>query len=104
MGIPTYELNNGVHIPVLGFGVYQATPEQTVSAVGAALEIGYRHVDTAAAYGNEREVGQAIAAAEVDRDDIFIETKVWISDYGYDATLHAYDKAAASSASTRSTC
>ncbi len=94
MGIPTYELNNGVRIPVLGFGVYQATPEQTVSAVGAALEIGYRHVDTAAAYGNEREVGQAIAAAEVDRDDIFIETKVWISDYGYDATLHAFDKAA----------
>ena len=58
------------------------------------MDAGYRHIDTAAAYGNEREVGEAIAAHSVDRSDVFIETKVWISDYGYDETLHAFDKSA----------
>jgi diketogulonate reductase-like aldo/keto reductase len=87
-------LNNGVVMPALGFGVFQSPPEETTAAVETALEVGYRHIDTAAAYGNEREVGEGIRRSDVDRDDIFIETKVWVSDYGYDQTLHAFDKAA----------
>jgi 2,5-diketo-D-gluconate reductase A len=87
-------LNNGVEMPALGLGVFQTPPQETTSAVAAALETGYRHVDTAAAYGNEREVGQAVADSDVDRSEVFIETKVWISDYGYEQTLHAFDKSA----------
>jgi len=94
MSVPTFTLNNGVQMPALGFGVYQTPPDETIAAVGAALETGYRHIDTAAAYGNEREVGEAIRRSGLARDDVFIETKVWITDYGYDATLHAFDKAA----------
>lgn len=86
-------LNNGVELPGLGYGVFQTAPAETVTAVEAALRTGYRHIDTAAAYGNEREVGEAIRRSGVDRSEIFVETKVWISDYGYDATLHAFDKA-----------
>jgi diketogulonate reductase-like aldo/keto reductase len=85
-------LNNGVTMPALGFGVFQAAPEETVDAVATALETGYRLIDTAAAYGNEREVGEAIRRSGITRSDIFIETKVWISDYGYDETLHAFEK------------
>ena len=92
---PLLTLNNGVQMPALGLGVFQTPPEQTVAAVEAALATGYRHIDTAAAYGNEREVGQAIAASGLDRSQVFIETKVWISDYGYEQTLHAFDKSAA---------
>ncbi|TDD60368.1 aldo/keto reductase [Kribbella antibiotica] len=88
-------LNNGVQMPALGLGVFQTPPEETRTAVTAALGVGYRHVDTAAAYGNEREVGQAIRESGIPRDELFIETKVWISDYGYDQTLHAFDKSAA---------
>ncbi|SOD98734.1 aldo/keto reductase [Blastococcus haudaquaticus] len=95
MQIPAYTLNNGVQLPVVGFGVFQAAPEQTVAAVSTALEAGYRHIDTAAGYGNEREVGEAIRRSGVDRSEVFLETKVWISDYGYDETLHAFDKSAA---------
>jgi 2,5-diketo-D-gluconate reductase A len=91
---PTYTLNNGVQMPVLGFGVFQAEPEQTVAAVSTALETGYRHVDTAAGYGNERQVGEAIRRSGLDRSEVFIETKVWVSDYGYEETLHAFDKSA----------
>ena len=91
----TRTLNNGVEMPALGLGVFQTPPDETRAAVTAALELGYRHIDTAAAYGNEREVGQAIHASSVPRDDLFIETKIWISDYGYDETLHAFDKSAA---------
>lgn len=87
-----FTLNNGVTMPALGFGVYQAAPEETVDAVATALSTGYRLIDTAAAYGNEREVGEAIRRSGIPRDEIFIETKVWISDYGYDETLHAFDK------------
>ena len=87
-------LNNGVTMPALGLGVFQSTPEQTTAAVEAALAAGYRHIDTAAAYGNEREVGEGIRRSGIDRSDAFIETKVWVSDYGYDRTLHAWDKAA----------
>jgi diketogulonate reductase-like aldo/keto reductase len=94
MSIPTIELNNGVAIPALGFGVYQTPPDETVTAVTTALSTGYRHIDTAAAYLNERGVGDAIRQSGLDRSEIFIETKIWITDFGYDATLHAFDKAA----------
>jgi len=87
-------LNNGVTMPALGLGVFQSTPEQTTAAVEAALAAGYRHIDTAAAYGNERGVGEAVRSSGLGRDDVFLETKIWISDYGYDATLHAFDKSA----------
>jgi 2,5-diketo-D-gluconate reductase A len=86
-------LNNGVVMPALGLGVFQSPPEETTAAVEAALATGYRHIDTAAAYGNEREVGAGIRRAGLDRSDVFIETKVWVSDYGYDETLHAWEKA-----------
>ncbi|MCS6557599.1 aldo/keto reductase [Curtobacterium flaccumfaciens] len=89
----TVTLNNGLEIPAIGFGVFQSAPEETVGAVRTALETGYRHIDTAAAYGNEREVGEGIRASGVDRDDIVVETKIWVSDYGFDETLHAFDKA-----------
>jgi diketogulonate reductase-like aldo/keto reductase len=92
--IPALKLNNNVTMPALGLGVFQTPPDETRDAVRAALDTGYRHIDTAAAYGNEREVGEAIAASGLDRADVFIETKVWISDYGYDETLHAFEKSA----------
>ena len=91
---PELTLNNGITMPALGLGVFQSPPEQTTAAVGAALAAGYRHIDTAAAYGNEREVGEGIRRSGVDRADVFIETKVWVSDYGYEETLHAWEKAA----------
>ena len=87
-------LNNGVAMPALGFGVFQTPPEATRDAVAAALQVGYRLIDTAAAYGNEWEVGQAIAGSGLPREGVFIETKVWISDFGYEQTLHAFDKSA----------
>lgn len=90
----TFTLNNGVAIPALGLGVFQTPPEETTTAVTAALQAGYRHIDTAAAYGNEREVGAAIRESGIDRSEVFIETKIWISDYGYEETLHAFDKSA----------
>ncbi len=92
--VPLLTLNNGVQIPALGFGVFQTPAEQTIEAVEAALATGYRHIDTAAAYGNEREVGGAIRRSGLDRSEVFVETKIWITDYGYDRTLHAFDKSA----------
>ncbi|GAA2569804.1 aldo/keto reductase [Winogradskya consettensis] len=86
-------LNNGVTMPALGLGVFQSPPEETAAAVETALNLGYRHIDTAAAYGNEREVGEGLRRAGVARDEVFLETKVWVSDFGYDETLHAFDKA-----------
>ncbi|WP_416418897.1 aldo/keto reductase [Paenarthrobacter aromaticivorans] len=86
-------LNNGVVMPALGLGVFQSAPEETTAAVEAALATGYRHIDTAAAYGNEREVGEGIRKSGLDSSEVFIETKVWVSDYGYEQTLHAWDKA-----------
>ncbi|MFF1919806.1 aldo/keto reductase [Streptomyces sp. NPDC058221] len=91
----TLTLNNGVEMPALGLGVFQTPPDETRAAVTAALDLGYRHIDTAAAYGNEREVGHALRDSGVPRDDIFVETKIWISDYGYDETLHSFGKSAA---------
>jgi 2,5-diketo-D-gluconate reductase A len=93
--VPMLTLNNGVRMPAIGLGVFQTPPEETTAAVEAALATGYRHIDTAAAYMNEHEVGEGIRHSGIDRSEIFIETKVWISDYGYDQTLHAFDKAAA---------
>jgi len=93
-GAPTLELNNGVQMPALGFGVFQIPPEQTREAVRVALGAGYRLIDTAAVYGNEREVGEAIHSSEVARSEVFLETKVWISDYGYEETLHAFENSA----------
>ncbi|MBD5784729.1 aldo/keto reductase [Cellulosimicrobium terreum] len=92
--VPTLTLNNDVEMPALGYGVFQTPPDETVAAVEAALSTGYRHIDTAAAYGNEAGVGEALRRSGLARDDVFLETKVWISDYGYDATLHAFDKSA----------
>jgi len=83
-----------VQIPALGLGVFQSPPDQTAAAVESALTQGYRLIDTAAAYANERQVGEGLRRAGIARDDVFLETKVWISDYGYDATLHAFDKSA----------
>src|SRR3954454_23621794 len=91
----TITLNNGIKIPALGLGVFQTPPDETRTAVSAALDTGYRHIDTAAAYGNEREVGEAVRNSTVGREAVFLETKIWISDYGYDQTLHGFDKSAA---------
>jgi 2,5-diketo-D-gluconate reductase A len=86
-------LNSGVQLPEIGFGVFQSAPDETTEAVRLALETGYRHIDTAAAYGNEREVGEGIRASGLDRSEVVLETKIWVSDYGYDQTLHAFEKA-----------
>jgi len=88
-------LNNDVEMPALGLGVFQTPPDETRAAVEAALAAGYRHIDTAAAYGNEAQVGEAVRASGLDRAEVFLETKIWISDYGYEATLHGFEKSAA---------
>lgn len=91
---PLLTLNNGVQMPALGLGVFQSSPEETTGAVESAIAQGYRLIDTAAAYFNERQVGEGLRRSNIRRDDVFLETKVWISDYGYDATQHAVDKSA----------
>jgi len=87
-------LNNRVDLPALGLGVFQTPPDETRAAVETALADGYRHVDTAAAYGNERQVGEAVRNSGLNRSEVFVETKIWISDYGYDKTLHGFQKSA----------
>ncbi|MGB4780079.1 aldo/keto reductase [Microbacterium sp.] len=89
--IPTVTLNNGVEIPRLGFGVFQVPDDETSAAVASALAAGYRSIDTAAIYGNEAGVGRAIADSGIAREDLFVTSKVWNSDHGYDSTLRAYD-------------
>lgn len=89
------ELNNGVTLPAVGLGVFQTPPTETAEAVATALRTGYRHIDTAASYLNERSVGDGLRASGVDRDEVFVESKIWVSDFGFEETLHAYDKAAA---------
>ncbi len=84
-------LNNGVTMPQLGFGVYQTPPEETEKVVSDALATGYRLLDTAAAYQNEEGVGAAVAQSGIPREDIFITTKLWVQDHGYDNTLRAFD-------------
>jgi diketogulonate reductase-like aldo/keto reductase len=81
-------------MPALGFGVFQTPPDETLDAVRSALDLGYRLIDTAAAYGNERQVGEAMLDSRVGRSEVFLETKIWISDYGYDETLHGFEKSA----------
>src|SRR4051794_23148270 len=80
--IPTLTLDGGVQIPQFGLGVFQVPPEQTVENVTRALELGYRHIDTAKAYGNEAEVGQAIRASGLERGAVFVTTKLWSGDHG----------------------
>lgn len=85
-------LNDGNSIPCVGFGVYQISPADTEQAVATALATGYRHIDTAALYGNEREVGRAVAASGLPRDDLYVVTKLWNADQGYDSTQTAFEK------------
>ncbi|MFD8839338.1 aldo/keto reductase [Streptomyces griseofuscus] len=89
--VPPIILNNGVEMPQVGFGVWQVPDDEAERAVGTALEAGYRSIDTAAAYGNEEGTGRAIAASGLPREDIFVTTKLWNSDQGYDATLRVFD-------------
>ncbi len=88
---PRISLNNGVELPALGLGVFQSPPAETVGAVEVAIASGYRLIDTAAAYGNEREVGEGIRRSRIDRNDIFVTTKLWISDYGHEQALIGFD-------------
>jgi diketogulonate reductase-like aldo/keto reductase len=88
---PSIRLNNGVELPALGFGVFQTPPDVTQAAVEEALRVGYRMIDTAASYRNEPEVGAAIAASGTDRSELFIQTKVWVTNYSFDGALHAFD-------------
>lgn len=89
--IPTVELNNGVRIPQLGFGVYKIPDNEVEDAVYAALESGYRSIDTATLYRNERGVGAAVAGSGMPREDLFITTKLWNDAHGYDAALRAFE-------------
>ncbi|MFD6349484.1 aldo/keto reductase [Streptomyces roseolus] len=91
LSVPTVTLDNGVDIPQLGFGVFQVPDAETTAAVASALEAGYRSIDTAAIYGNEAGVGKALAESGIAREDLFITTKLWNADQGYDATLRAFD-------------
>ncbi|WP_329004202.1 aldo/keto reductase [Kribbella sp. NBC_00709] len=93
--VPSITLDNGVEIPQLGLGVWQVEDAIVTDVVTSAFETGYRHIDTAAAYGNERGVGQAIESSGIPRDDLFITTKLWNNDQGYDSTLKAFDKSLA---------
>jgi len=90
--IPSITLNNGVTMPQVGFGVFQVPSEATRAAVASALEAGYRSIDTATVYGNETEVGEAIAQSGVPRDELFVTTKLWNADQGYDETARAFEK------------
>jgi diketogulonate reductase-like aldo/keto reductase len=92
--IPVLKLNNAVTMPAVGLVVFQTPPEETTAAVETALRDGYRLIDTAASYFNEQQVGEGIGRSGIARDDVFLETKVWISDHGSDATLHAFEKSA----------
>ena len=88
----TVTLNNGVEMPTLGFGVFQIPPEQTEQAVTDALDVGYRHLDTAAAYGNEEAVGRAIASSGIPRGELFVTTKMWVQDAGEDDARRLFEK------------
>ncbi|WP_304108094.1 aldo/keto reductase [Mycolicibacterium bacteremicum] len=91
---PTLLLNDGISIPTVGLGVWQTPPEDTRRAVESALRTGYRHIDTAAAYQNETEVGQGLKSSGVPREDIYLVTKLWNSEQGYDKALKAFDASA----------
>ena len=89
--VPQLTFNNGVTVPQLGFGVWQVGDDEVVPAVETALEAGYRHIDTAAIYGNEAGVGRAIASSGIAREELFVTTKLWNAEQGYDSTLRAFD-------------
>ena len=89
--VPPIILNNGVEMPQLGFGVWQVADDEAERAVGTALEAGYRSIDTAAIYGNEEGTGRAIASSGLPREELFVTTKLWNADQGYDSTLRAFD-------------
>jgi diketogulonate reductase-like aldo/keto reductase len=93
--VPTIDLNNGVQIPQLGFGVYQVPPEETAEAVSTALEVGYRHIDTAEMYGNEKGVGEAVARSGIDRGEIFVTSKLNNGFHRRDDALRAFDQSLA---------
>jgi 2,5-diketo-D-gluconate reductase A len=90
--VPNVTLNNGVEMPILGFGVYQVPPEETERVVGDALEVGYRHIDTAAGYRNEKEVGRALRSSGIARDELFVTTKLWIQAPGEANARRALEK------------
>lgn len=90
--VPYLEMNDGHRIPQLGFGVFQVPAEDTTEAVSQALSTGYRSIDTAAAYGNEAGVGEAIRASGLPREDVFVTTKLWNSSHGHDRALRAFEK------------
>jgi 2,5-diketo-D-gluconate reductase A len=90
--VPNVSLSDGIEIPQVGFGVFQVPPDETQRAVEDALAAGYRHIDTAAAYRNERGVAAGIAASGVPRSEIFITTKLWNAEQGFESTLAAFDK------------
>jgi 2,5-diketo-D-gluconate reductase A len=92
MTAPSIALNDGNAIPSVGLGVFKTPPKETEQAVRAALDVGYRHIDTASMYGNEREVGRAIAKSSIPREEIFVVTKLWNADQGYDTTMRAFEK------------
>src|SRR5439155_9613874 len=85
---------NGVEMPALGLGVFQTPPDETRDAVRAALGDGYRLIDTAAAYGNERQVGEGLHDSGLDRSEVFLETKIWIRDYGDEEMLDVFQQSA----------
>jgi 2,5-diketo-D-gluconate reductase A len=90
--VPSVALNNGVEMPILGFGVFQIPPDETERAVATAFEVGYRHIDTAASYGNEEAVGRALRSSGVPRDEIFVTTKLWIQDPGEANARAAFER------------
>jgi 2,5-diketo-D-gluconate reductase A len=90
--VPSVTLNNGVEIPIIGFGVYQIPPEETEHAVNDALDVGYRHLDTAAGYGNEQAVGRAIKSSGIPRGEVFVTTKLWVQDAGDERTRRAFER------------
>jgi len=90
--IPSITLSNGYRIPKMGFGTFRMAPEDTVEAVKCAIEAGWRHIDTAAVYGNEKEVGLAVRESGLAREQIFVTSKLWNADRGYDSALRAFDQ------------
>src|SRR5436305_1371800 len=91
--LPSVVLNNGVEMPLLGFGVYQMTDlDECERSVRDALDVGYRLLDTAASYGNEDAVGRAIKGSGVARDEVFVTTKLWITDAGHDSAIRAFER------------
>lgn len=88
----TVSLTNGVQVPILGFGVFQIPQEETAQAVKAAIQAGYRHIDTAQSYLNEREVGQGIAESGIDRQELFVTTKIWVHNVSYDGVMKSFQE------------